>query len=136
MALLVEKLEKKRLGAKGRDRGKARGGRAPEASAAGSQGKPHRSRYIAKAVRREVFERDGGQCTHRDASGRRCKERHGLEFDHVVAHALGGENAAGNLRLRCGPHNQLHAEECYGPHFMAKKQGPHTIRRGDGPSPP
>ncbi|HEY5956447.1 MAG TPA: hypothetical protein VIV60_07845 [Polyangiaceae bacterium] len=41
------------------------------------------------AVRREVFARDGGQCTFVDRWGRRCEQRRLLEFDHCEAFAVG-----------------------------------------------
>jgi hypothetical protein len=72
------------------------------------------SRYITKAIKREVFERDGGVCTFEDAQGHRCTERKGLEYDHIVPHARGGPGTVDNLRLRCRAHNQLHAEACFG----------------------
>jgi hypothetical protein len=72
------------------------------------------SRYIAKAIKRNVFERDGWQCTFVDQKGRRCDERRGLEFDHIVPYARGGESTAENLRLRCRGHNLLHKEACFG----------------------
>jgi len=40
------------------------------------------SRNIPAAVRRAVYERDGGRCTFVDAQGGRCTERHRLEFHH------------------------------------------------------
>jgi 5-methylcytosine-specific restriction endonuclease McrA len=107
MELLVAELEKKKLGVAGRKAGKVAN---------------RRGRYIAKAVARTVHDRDGGQCTFRDESGRRCSERTGLHFDHVVPHALGGESTVDNLRLRCGPHNQLHAEQCFGPLFVERRR--------------
>jgi hypothetical protein len=114
VALLVEELEKNKLGA-GRKAGKVAN---------------PRGRYIARSVRRQVFERDGGRCTFVDERGRRCSERKGLHFDHVVPHARGGTSTADNLRLRCGPHNQLHADECFGPLFMAdKRSGPRAKPR-------
>lgn len=66
------------------------------------------------AVKRAVFERDGGQCTYVDPTGRRCAQRHLLEFDHIEAHAVGGEETVDNLRLRCKSHNQLAAENLFG----------------------
>ncbi len=131
MELLVETLEKRRLGRKERSQKTPDGSnpRKPEADGgaglAQAQGrsKSTTSRYLPKAIRREVFERDGGQCTYADASGRRCSERCGLHFDHIAPHAQGGENTAENLRIRCGPHNQLHADECFGSLFMAQRRG-------------
>ena len=40
------------------------------------------TRYIPNRVRREVSERDGGRCTFVGDDGRRCDERHALEFHH------------------------------------------------------
>jgi len=40
------------------------------------------SRHIPDAIKREVFERDGGRCTFTDEHGRRCAETGALEFDH------------------------------------------------------
>lgn len=66
------------------------------------------------AVKRAVFERDGGQCTYVDEAGRRCAQRHLLEFDHIEAHAVGRRETVSNLRLRCKSHNQLAAENLFG----------------------
>jgi hypothetical protein len=41
------------------------------------------SRHIPRAVRRDVWKRDGGQCAFVGASGR-CAERGGLEYHHVI----------------------------------------------------
>jgi 5-methylcytosine-specific restriction endonuclease McrA len=70
-------------------------------------------RRISNAVRREVYERDGLQCTY-TASGRRCEARAFLELDHRVPSALGGSNDAENLRVLCRAHNQLAAEQVFG----------------------
>jgi 5-methylcytosine-specific restriction endonuclease McrA len=72
------------------------------------------SRYIPAAVRREVWERDGGQCTYVNAKGERCQGRHFLQFDHRIAQALGGASTVENLRLRCAAHNALAAEQVLG----------------------
>src|SRR5262249_27979259 len=42
------------------------------------------ARRIPASVRREIWERDLGQCTFLSDSGRRCGSRHFLEFDHVI----------------------------------------------------
>jgi len=81
-----------------------------------------RSRHIPAAVKREVYERDGGRCTYVDAQGLRCAERGMLEYDHVVPYARDGPPTVDNIRLRCRAHNQLHAEETYGKEFMKKKR--------------
>lgn len=63
------------------------------------------SRYIPAAIKREVWNRDGGRCAFRGDHGR-CGETGFLEFHHVVPYADGGETAASNLELRCRTHNQ------------------------------
>jgi hypothetical protein len=68
-----------------------------------------------------------------DDKGRRCSERKGLHFDHVVPHARGGASTADNLRLRCGPHNQLAAEQAFGPLFMQSRAGRRKLP-GEGPA--
>jgi hypothetical protein len=72
-------------------------------------------------VRRAVFERDGEQCTFVDEVGERCPQRGHLELDHVEARALGGTNAAWNLRVRCRAHNRLAAEEVFGKAHVAER---------------
>jgi len=47
-------------------------------------------RGISAAVKRFVWKRDGGRCTFVARDGRRCPERHRLEFDHDEAYGLGG----------------------------------------------
>jgi len=53
-----------------------------------------RREAISAAVRREVWQRDGGQCVD-------CGSRERLEYDHIIAVANGGSNTARNLELRC-----------------------------------
>ena len=57
------------------------------------------SRYIPAAVRRAVAERDGRQCSYRDEQGRRCSERHRLEFHHRVPYGVGGDRGVNNIAL-------------------------------------
>ncbi len=63
------------------------------------------TRHIPSAVKREVWHRDGGQCTFRGEQGK-CAETGFLEFHHVVPYAEGGPTTASNLELRCRSHNQ------------------------------
>jgi 5-methylcytosine-specific restriction endonuclease McrA len=112
MNLLLAKLEKERLG-------KATAPREPTKPRARSG--THRSRAIPAGVRRAVFERDGEQCTFIDEAGERCPQRGHLELDHVEARALGGTNAASNLRVRCRAHNRLAAEEVFGKAHVAER---------------
>jgi hypothetical protein len=73
-----------------------------------------RSRHIPHWIRRAVLARDGEQCTFVGSDGRRCGERHLLEFDHLRPWALGGLHALDNLRLVCRAHNQHRARKVFG----------------------
>jgi hypothetical protein len=72
------------------------------------------SRYVPQLDRREVWTRDGGQCTFIDERGQRCPAQAFLELDHIRAHARFGSSTADNLRLRCKCHNGLEAERTFG----------------------
>ncbi|MBI2387322.1 MAG: HNH endonuclease [Elusimicrobia bacterium] len=74
-----------------------------------------RSRDIPRAVKDEVWDRDGGRCAFRSDAGRVCGARAGLEFDHVRPWALGGGSGdAANVRLLCRTHNDLEARRAFG----------------------
>jgi hypothetical protein len=72
------------------------------------------SRYLPAAVRRAVTERDGGRCRYVDDRGRRCSERHRLEFHHRHPYGVGGDHSFDNIRLMCPAHNRYLAERDYG----------------------
>ena len=88
-------------------------------------------RYIAReridlpslyyAHDREVFERDGEQCTYVDSAARRCESKTLLELDHVTPRAHGGADDAANLRVRCRAHNRMYAEDVFGKAYVAKR---------------
>ena len=61
-----------------------------------------------------VSERYRGRCTFSDSSGRRRRERAGLEIHREHAFALGGTTTVENLRLLCRAHNALLAERDFG----------------------
>ena len=64
-------------------------------------------RAIPAAVKRQIWQRDGGRCCHVDPrTGRRCVSRYLLEIHHVFPYALGGGAEPSNLRLLCAPHHQ------------------------------
>ncbi len=66
-----------------------------------------RGRTIPAAVKRQVWERDGGCCSYVDRdSGRRCGSRHVLQMDHVLPFSLGGSAEPDNLRLLCAAHHR------------------------------
>jgi 5-methylcytosine-specific restriction endonuclease McrA len=119
---LLEKLEKERLGRTSRPQRTAR---------------PTKKGRISAATRREVFARDGEQCTFTDEQGRRCSSRAFLELDHITPRALGGPDDAANLRVTCRAHNRLRAEvvlgrECVerGIHFRQRKSELETATVG------
>ena len=72
------------------------------------------SRHIPAAVRRAVWERDGGRRAYVGKSGR-CTERAFLEVHHVRPFAEGGRTTIDNLELRCRAHNAYESEEHFGP---------------------
>ncbi len=92
--------------------------RARRVKPAGAIIKRRRQRPVA--VAREVYERDGKQCTFVSADGRRCTSRYGLEIDHVEAWALGGENTVANQRLLCRAHNRQQARQTFGRAYVAE----------------
>jgi hypothetical protein len=115
--LLLADLSKRRFG-------KVRSGGARSSSSVGcsnaeAQDSPE-SRHIGRAVRREVAERDGIQCSWTDNRGRRCASRAWLEYDHRQPFARGGPSTAENVRLLCRAHNHLAAEQAYGRAHMER----------------
>ena len=78
------------------------------------------SRHVPAPVRRAVRERDGNRCRYVDAAGRRCAERHRLEYHHLHPFGLGGDHRAENIRLMCHAHNAWLAEHDYGRQAMAR----------------
>ncbi len=70
--------------------------------------KPRASgRAIPAAVKRQVWQRDGGRCNYVDReTERRCNSRHLIEIDHILPYALGGGADPGNVRLLCEVHHR------------------------------
>jgi hypothetical protein len=81
------------------------------------------ARHIPAAVRRAVHQRDGGRCRFVDAQGRRCPERHRLEYHHRRPFGLGGGADVDNICLLCAAHNRLMAEVDYGRKAMSRHWG-------------
>jgi hypothetical protein len=63
-------------------------------------------------------------------TGHRCQQRKGLQFDHVLEVARGGEASVDDIRLLCHAHNQLEAERTFGAEFMRHKRMAATEARG------
>ena len=76
------------------------------------------TRHIPDEVRDVVWRRDGGQCTFVAPDGTRCQCRKGLEIDHITPFDNSGNLELSNLRLLCGGHNRLAAEQSMGRHVM------------------
>jgi hypothetical protein len=79
--------------------------RAPEAAG---------GRYIAVAVRDEVWQRDGGRCAFVGSTGHVCGSTHRVEFHHIIPFARGGRPTASNISVRCKSHNQHEARLDFG----------------------
>jgi hypothetical protein len=104
--LLIEELEKKK-------RGKADNPR--PAPAAPTKG-------ISRHATREMFERDGDQCSYVDPrTGARCPSRAFIQRDHRHERARGGSHDAKNLRALCAPHNLWLAEQAYGRAYVERR---------------
>ena len=137
IALQYEHLRRRRCGAANRPRASASAGGAttrPRASAiadAAAQRPSANPRHIPAAVRRAVWERDGGRCAFVSADGHRCGERSRLELDHVVPVARGGRAEPGNLRLLCRAHNQHAAEREFGPGHVRDRREAARRRRAE-----
>jgi len=124
----VAHLEKQRLGASrkasrsGTVAQESRDDVTPSASPAPGQVNEPRCRGIPKALRRQVWERDGGRCAFVGTDGHRCESTRRLEFDHIVPLANGGKTTPENLRLLCRAHNQYEAERVLGKEHVAHKR--------------
>ena len=82
-------------------------GRKPTGAPAPTPKTPASGRAILAAVKRQVWQRDGGRCSYLDRqTGRRCNSRHLIEIDHIQPYAMGGGADPGNLRLLCGAHHR------------------------------
>lgn len=75
-------------------------------------------RHLPAAVKRAVWQRDGGQCTFLSGAGQRCPARTRLEYDHVVPVARGGQATVAGIRLHCRSHNQYAAACAFGADFV------------------
>jgi hypothetical protein len=103
IALLLERVEKQKLGLTARPRPIR-----PGTDGSASRQPPNQSKRVA-------WRRDDAQCAFVAANGQRCGERAFLEFHHIEAFALGGPPTPDNISLRCRRHNQYEAEQIFGP---------------------
>ena len=121
LTLLLEKVEKTKLGAAARPR--------PCPPIRPGTDNSARSRGVPRAVKRGSWKGDGGRCAFVSTTGRRCSERTYLEFHHVRPHSKGGPATVANISLRCWRHNQYEAELTFGPYRLQSSV------RGAGSSP-
>ena len=121
--LLITEATKERFGV----------GRKPRSTAAEVEAEEREvvSRHIPDAIKREVYERDGGQCAFVSDDGRRCEERGGLEFEHTEGFARTGRHAVEELKLFCRAHNQYAADALYGRDFMQERRRATRPRTGE-----
>ena len=73
-----------------------------------------RTRYIAPAVKHEVWHRAGGKCA-------RCSSTKGLQFDHIRPFALGGDSSLANIQLLCGSCNMRRGIVSFGSTAMRRQ---------------
>jgi len=99
--------------------------KAPRKAVSASHISP-RTRHIPAAVRRAVYERDGGRCRYADEQGRRCTARQGLEFHHRRPFGHGGDHSVANVSLACRCHNAHLAEVDYGREAIARHRRSET----------
>ncbi len=74
-----------------------------------------RSRAIPAAIRRAVYQRDGGQCRFVDPkTAQRCQARTRLHMHHDIPFAKAGAHSVDNVLLLCAAHNDYVARQDYG----------------------
>jgi hypothetical protein len=109
VAVLLDQVRKRKFGETSKPR---------PAPPSGSREIP--SRHIPAAIRRAVWNRDGGRCGYVSAGGRRCNSREFLEFDHAEAWTWTRAHSIAGITLRCRAHNQQRARRDFGERQMAR----------------
>jgi hypothetical protein len=122
MSLLLEKVEKAKLGAAAKPRPTRPGTDNLVRTADLIRTPALGSRDIPNHVKRAASGRDGDQCAFVAPSGRRCTERVFLEFHHRQTHARGGPATVENISQRCWRHNQYEAQLVFGPRADVKRK--------------
>jgi hypothetical protein len=86
------------------------------------------SRHVPVEVARQVWQRDGYQCTFTDTQGRRCSSRRFLTLEHRQPFALGGAPSVDNLCLLCASHNAHSARQVFGEARIAASRAKRRAR--------
>ncbi len=91
---------------------------------------PGATRYISKATRYHVWQRDLGRCTN-------CGVTRNLQIDHIQPVALGGDSHISNLRILCNNCNQRVAMKIFGVNHMrsSERRGPNRTSADQGKFP-
>jgi 5-methylcytosine-specific restriction endonuclease McrA len=131
LTLLLEKVEKTKLGAAAKPRP------TPIRPAADRQLRTPvvLSRDLPRDVKRGAWRRDGGQCAFVSGDGHRCTERAFLEFHHILPYAKGGLATVENISLRCRRHNQYESELVFGPRPASRVREEQVSATGAGRCP-
>lgn len=79
-----------------------------------------KKRYIPRSIKREVWARSGGTCTHQGTDGTSCQSRWQLEFEHIIPVAKGGKSTIDNITLLCNRHNLWRAKQEFGDNWMSQ----------------
>jgi 5-methylcytosine-specific restriction endonuclease McrA len=80
---------------------------------------------IPAAVKRAVWERDGGRCSWPLDGGGCCGSTHRQELDHIVPWARWGGETVDDLRVVCHAHNTLAARREFGARCVERyRSGP------------
>jgi len=108
LAVLLEKVEKTKLGAAAKPR------QGPSIRPGTDKAVARPSRHIPSEVKRVVSKRDADQCAFVSPEGRRCTQRAFLEFHHVQPFARQGPATVENISLRCSAHNAYESELVFG----------------------
>jgi len=109
---------------------------APRKTLSQSEASPT-TRQIPAAVKRAVYERDGGRCRYEDEQGRRCTARQGLAFHHRHPFGHGGDHSVANVSLVCQSHDGYLADVDLGRKTMARHRhsGTRPLEATPSPSP-
>ena len=101
-------------------RREARPPKMPQRLTATEDPAPPGPKPLPRALRDSVLAKAGGACEFAfPQTGARCESRVRVEVDHVLPRALGGTDAAGNLRCLCATHNRAEAERELGPEWAS-----------------